>query len=84
MNEIYRAKLNSEGRLSVPSGCRELAGLHAGQEVLLKVTPDGVLIYTQDQAVKRLQNWVATHVPGGVSLASEVISERRKAGSADD
>jgi bifunctional DNA-binding transcriptional regulator/antitoxin component of YhaV-PrlF toxin-antitoxin module len=77
MNEIYRAKLNREGRLSVPAGCREEAGLQPGQEVLLKVTPDGVLLYTHDQAVKRLQDWCAANIPPGVSLVDELIAERR-------
>jgi bifunctional DNA-binding transcriptional regulator/antitoxin component of YhaV-PrlF toxin-antitoxin module len=77
MNEIYRAKLNREGRLFVPVGCRSQAGLQPGQEVLLKVTPDGVLLYTHDQAVKRLQDWCAANIPAGVSLVDELIAERR-------
>lgn len=77
MNEVYRAKLNSEGRLFVPAGCRTQAGLRPGQEVLLKVTPDGVLLYTHDQAVKRLQDWCAAHIPPDTSLVDELIAERR-------
>jgi O-methyltransferase involved in polyketide biosynthesis len=45
--------------------------------VLLKVTPDGVLLYTHDQAVKRLQDWCAANIPPGVSLVDELIAERR-------
>jgi AbrB family looped-hinge helix DNA binding protein len=77
MNEVYRAKLNREGRMNVPADCRNRAGLQPGQEVLLKVTPNGILLYTHDQAVKRLQDWVAAHVPPGVSLVDELIAERR-------
>ena len=77
MNEIYRTKLNSEGRLRVPLGLREQAGLQPGQEVLLRVTPDGVLVYTHDQAVKRLQDWCAANIPSDISLADELIAERR-------
>jgi bifunctional DNA-binding transcriptional regulator/antitoxin component of YhaV-PrlF toxin-antitoxin module len=77
MNEIYRAKLNREGRMNVPADCRNQAGLQPGQEVLLKITPNGILLYTHDQAVKRLQDWVAANVPQGVSLVDELISDRR-------
>ena len=77
MNEVYRAKLNREGRMIVPAECRAQAGLLPGQEVLLKVTPDGILLYTHDQAARRLQNWCAANVPPGVSLAEELIADRR-------
>ena len=77
MKDVYRAKLNSEGRMFVPVECRARAGLQPGQEVLLKITPDGVLLYTHDLALKRLQNWCAANIPKGVSLADELIAERR-------
>lgn len=78
MNQIYRAKLNREGRMNVPADCRNQAGLKPGQEVLLKVTPNGILLYTHDQAVKRLQDWFASNAPQGVSMVDELISDRRK------
>jgi bifunctional DNA-binding transcriptional regulator/antitoxin component of YhaV-PrlF toxin-antitoxin module len=77
VNEVYRAKLNREGRMFVPLACRNQAGLQPGQEVLLKVTPEGVLLYTHDQAVKRLQDWCASHIPTDVSLVDELIGDRR-------
>ena len=57
MNEVYRAKLNEEGRLVIPAACRKKLGLEVGQEVLLQVSTQGLLVYTQDMAVKRLQDW---------------------------
>lgn len=77
MNEVYRAKLNEEGRLVIPAACRKQLGLAAGQEVLLQVSGQGLLVYTPDQAVKRLQDWVACHVPPGSSLVNNLIAERR-------
>jgi AbrB family looped-hinge helix DNA binding protein len=77
MEEVYRAKLNDEGRLVIPAACRKKLGMTAGQEVLLKVHNDGLLVYTQEQAIKRLQDWVARRVPPGVSLVDELITERR-------
>ncbi len=79
MNEVYRAKLNDEGRLVIPAACRKQAGLMPGQEVFLQVSDQGLLVYTQDLALKRLQDWVAVHVPPGVSLVDELIADRRAA-----
>ena len=45
--------------------------------MLLKITPDGLLLYTLEQSVKRLQDWVAKGVAPGVSLVDELIAERR-------
>jgi AbrB family looped-hinge helix DNA binding protein len=77
MNEVYRAKLNEEGRLVIPAACRKRLGLEAGQEVLLQVSSQGLLVYTQDMAVKRLQDWVASHIPADTSLTDKLISDRR-------
>lgn len=83
MNEVYRAKLNNEGRLIIPAACRKELGLTAGQEVLVRVSSQGLLVYTQDFAVKRLQDWVANHVAPGTSLADELIAERRTEAAED-
>ena len=77
MNEVYRAKLNDEGRIVIPFACRKLLGLTAGQEVMVTITDQGLLISTIGQSLKRLQNWAAKHIPPGVSLADELIADRR-------
>jgi AbrB family looped-hinge helix DNA binding protein len=77
MNEVFRAKLNNEGRLVIPAVCRKQVGLQPGQQVLLKVTPDGLLVYTPEQSLKQLQNWLSSAVPSGVSVVDELIAERR-------
>lgn len=77
MAETYRAKLNDEGRLVIPATCRKHLGLQPGQEVLLKMTKEGLLITTFDQALKQFQDEVARLAGPSVSLANEVIAERR-------
>jgi AbrB family looped-hinge helix DNA binding protein len=77
MNEVYRAKLNSEYRLVIPAECRRRLGLQPNQEMLLQVSDRGLLLYTHDQALKRLQDWCAAHIPPEVSLVDELIAERR-------
>ena len=77
MNEVYRAKLNDEGRLVIPAACRKRLGMSPGQELLLQISEQGLLVYTQDLAVKRLQDWVTARVPPGVSIVDELIADRR-------
>jgi bifunctional DNA-binding transcriptional regulator/antitoxin component of YhaV-PrlF toxin-antitoxin module len=77
MEGIYRARLNEEGRLSIPASYRKRHGLGPGQEVMLKETDDGLLMTTFDRALRQFQQDVAALVGPGVSLADELIAERR-------
>lgn len=77
MSEVHRAKLNDEGRLVIPADLRKALGLRPGQEVLLRRTATGLELTTYEMAVKQFQDRVAGMVPPGVSLADELIMERR-------
>ena len=83
MAETYRAKLNDEGRLVIPASCRKHLGLQPGQEVLLKMTKEGLLLTTFDQALNQFQDEVAGLVGPGARLADEVIAERRQEAAKD-
>jgi antitoxin PrlF len=78
MEEVYRAKVNEEGRLVIPAAYRKQYGLENGQEVMLRATNEGLLISTFDQALQRFQADVAALVGPNVSLADELIADRRK------
>ena len=43
----------------IPAACRKQYGLETGQEVVLRVTHEGLLITTYDQALQRFQDDVA-------------------------
>jgi AbrB family looped-hinge helix DNA binding protein len=77
VTEIFRAKVNDEGRLVIPAPCRKQLGLQPGQEVLLQVTRDGILLTTFDQALKHFQDEVTKLVGPGVSLPDDLIADRR-------
>jgi bifunctional DNA-binding transcriptional regulator/antitoxin component of YhaV-PrlF toxin-antitoxin module len=77
VNEVYHAKLNDEGRMVIPADCRRQTGLQPGQDVLLKVTPEGLLLTSYEQDLNQFQNEVASLVGPGVSLVDEVIADRR-------
>jgi AbrB family looped-hinge helix DNA binding protein len=78
MEGVYRAKVNEEGRLVIPAAYRKRYGLENGQEVMLKATQEGLLIATFDQALERFQADVAALVGPNVSLADELIADRRQ------
>jgi AbrB family looped-hinge helix DNA binding protein len=77
MSEVYRAKLNYEGRIVIPAACRKKLGMVPGQDVLLQINDGGLFVYTQELCLSRLREWVVDRVAPGVSLADELLSERR-------
>ena len=77
MEEVFRAKLNSEGRVNIPKTCRDELSWQPGQDVLIQVKNGQLLMYTHEQTLKRIQDWVAAAIPSGVSLPDRLIAERR-------
>jgi antitoxin PrlF len=77
MNEIYRARVNQEGRMFIPAACRAKLGIAGGEELLVEISERGLLLYKPEHALQRLQDWVSEHVPPGTSLVDELIAERR-------
>ena len=78
MEDVYRAKINEEGRLVIPAAYRKQYGLGTGQEVMLRATQEGLLITTFDKALQHFQDEVASLVGTNVSLADELIADRRQ------
>jgi AbrB family looped-hinge helix DNA binding protein len=84
MGELYHAKLNVEGRIVIPAACRKQVGLQAGEEVLIKVIPEGLLLTSYEQAMATFQDQVSKLVGPGVSLVDELITERRTEAAKED
>jgi bifunctional DNA-binding transcriptional regulator/antitoxin component of YhaV-PrlF toxin-antitoxin module len=61
----------------IPAAIREQAGIRLGDPVLMEVE-DGVLrIESYPARIARIQQELARLIPAGVSLADELIAERR-------
>lgn len=72
-----RVQLGSGGRVVVPAEMRSAMGVSEG-DILLAWVADGELrLLSQETAVRKAQEIVRRHVPEGVSLVDELISERR-------
>lgn len=72
-NEI---QIGPQGRLVVPAALRRELGLQPGQRLLVRVK-DGALILETRQAVERRLRARFRNVDPNISLADELIKERR-------
>ncbi|HEV3232057.1 MAG TPA: AbrB/MazE/SpoVT family DNA-binding domain-containing protein [Candidatus Dormibacteraeota bacterium] len=82
----FRTTLGEGGRLVVPAGLRRRLGLKPGADVLLRLTEDGeaIRLTTPAAALRRARAAVRRYVPEGVSLADELVGDRRQAAAAGD
>ncbi len=79
MQEETRARVNENGRVVIPASFRRALGIHAGDEVVLRIEDDELRISTLQRRIERAQQLVRQHVKPGTSLVDELIAERREA-----
>ena len=66
------------GRVVIPAEFRKALGLEIGDDMVMELTNGELRLRSFDAALKRVQEIVRTYVPDGVSLADELIRERRE------
>lgn len=74
-------KIVDDGMLEIPAQFRRQLGLGDGDTVFVELADGGLRVRTLSSAVSRAQAIVREFSPPGVSLADELIAERR--GEAD-
>ena len=74
-----RGRVNQNGRIVIPATFRKALGIHAGDEVLLRLDDGELRITTLKQRLAKAQRLVRKHVRPGISLVDELILERREA-----
>jgi AbrB family looped-hinge helix DNA binding protein len=67
------------GRIVIPAGYRKALGVGPGDQVVLQMADGEIRITSRAQARRRAREYVRSLVPKGVSLAGELIRERREA-----
>jgi AbrB family looped-hinge helix DNA binding protein len=78
-----KVPVGPQGRLVIPSEIRRQLGIVPG-DVLIAIVEDERLVLEKREAVlQRLRRRFA-HIPAGVSLADELISERRSESKRED
>jgi len=70
-------QIGEGGRVVIPAVMRASLGVGVGDTVLLRLDGGELRILTPRQAIRRAQELVRQYVPEGVSLADELIAERR-------
>ena len=73
------ARVNENGRVVIPASYRKALGIKPGDEVILRMEDDELRITTMKRRIERAQRRVRKYVEPGVSLADELIAERREA-----
>ena len=79
MNAETRMRVNENGRVVIPASYRKMLGIKAGDEVILRMEDDELRITTMKRRLERAQRRIRQYVKPGVSLADELIAERREA-----
>jgi AbrB family looped-hinge helix DNA binding protein len=71
-------RLGPEGRVVIPAPIREVLGLKEGDVLFARLEGGEVKLLTPQAAMMRAQAIVRSFVPEGVSLAEELIADRRR------
>jgi AbrB family looped-hinge helix DNA binding protein len=79
MESEARIRVNQNGRVVIPAAYRKALGIEAGDEVILRVEDDELRITTMKRRIERARRRIRRYVKPGVSLADELIAERREA-----
>lgn len=81
--QVYPARLDSSGRIVLPAELRSELGIRQGDELLIVRDKRGVHVETPEQASTAMRDYFKSLVPAGVSLADELIAERRRESERD-
>ncbi len=73
----YRGRIVSGGRLQIPADVRKELGLADGDNVRLEVVDGELRVRSFHAVIMAIQAEVRKYVPEGISLANELIADRR-------
>lgn len=78
MNNKNEVRVGVQGRVVIPAHLRRALGIRPGQVLLLRAEDGRLVLERPDQVLSRLYARFEA-VPPGVSLADELIADRRAA-----
>ena len=76
--EFARVRVDSAGRVVVPSDLRQRLGIEPGHDLILSADDQGIHLQTFEQAVKAVQEAFAPYRVPGVSVVDELIRDREE------
>lgn len=69
-------RIGRQGRLVIPAGIRRRLGFKPGDTLLLRVQGESLVLERREAVLARIEGWF-DDVPRDVSLAEELLAERR-------
>ena len=77
--------MTQSGRIVIPKALRDQLGLHEGDEMIVEVEDDRLVLSTRVARLKRAQALIEKYCPAqpGESVADEFIAERRQAADSE-
>ena len=77
--EVFRTRIEADGKIQIPPQVLEELDFQTGQDVELEVEKKTLRVsLTRAERLKRARELVRKYVPEGVSLADELIEDRRR------
>jgi len=73
-----RVQVGEKGRIVIPAEIREAMGIEPGDSVDLRLKNEELHISTRRARLRQAQERARRLIPTGVSLADELLAERRK------
>jgi hypothetical protein len=77
-HRAVRVDIGPDGEVRLPRHVLEAAGTGPGKHLLVRFDDDEIKLVTPEATTRKIRAWVRKHVPEGVSLADELIDERRR------
>jgi AbrB family looped-hinge helix DNA binding protein len=77
MNQSREIQLGAQGRLVIPASLRKAMGLSPGDKLVARQVGDSIVLERREAVERRLKGRFAD-LPSDVSLADELIAERRR------
>jgi AbrB family looped-hinge helix DNA binding protein len=75
--ETLEVTIGPQGRLVIPASLRRRLGIEPGEVLIARAEEDRLVLERRNAILARLRSRFA-EVPAGVSLADELIAERRR------
>jgi len=77
-DEQWNCRIDVSGRVVLPLPVRLKKDLQDGDELVVSIEDGAIVLRSYEDAMQRLQDAFCTDISADVSLASELINERRQ------
>lgn len=74
----YHSRVYAGGKVAIPADVRRQLGIKDGDRIVFDIEDGRLTITTRDQALRKLQDHVASILPPDFSLVDSLIADRRR------